>query len=411
MPGNTLKRQCCIVGGGPAGMMAGLLFARAGIDVIVLEKHADFFRDFRGDTIHPSTFQLIHELGMLNDFLKIPQQEIKQLGAMFNNHFLKLADFSHLPVAKPAIGLMPQWDFLSFLAEKAERYPNFHLMMEANFNDLVEENGKLRGIKANTPQGEIKINAPLIIGADGRHSDVRQKAGLKVITTGVPIDVLWFKLSKRSGDPLQSLGHFHYGKIMVMLDRNDYWQCGYVISKGDLEKIKIQGLQTFGKALTEVVPFLKNRVHELKDWEQIKLLSVVIDHLKEWQREGLLCIGDAAHAMSPIGGVGINLALQDAVAAANILYKPLLEGKPMDASLLKKVQKRREFPTRLTQKLQVRIQKGIVSRRLEEKKVQKPPFLMRLLNKWPLLRRIPARLIGIGIRPEHIRVPEKNKDN
>jgi 2-polyprenyl-6-methoxyphenol hydroxylase-like FAD-dependent oxidoreductase len=407
MPAYSIDTACCIAGGGPAGMMTGLLMARAGIDVIVLEKHADFFRDFRGDTIHPSTFQLMHELGMLEEFLRIPHQEVKQLGAMFNGEFLRLADFSRLRVEKKTIGLMPQWDFLNFLAEKAKRYSNFRLMTESEFTDLVHENGKIKGVVTKTPQGEIKILAKLVIGADGRSSDVREKAGLKIITTGVPIDVLWFRLSKHENDPLQSLGHFNHGRLMVMLDRREYWQCGYVIPKGDLEKIRQRGLSNFHSEISSIVPFLENRIKELDDWEKIKLLSVAIDHLENWSMDGLLCIGDAAHAMSPVGGVGINLALQDAVATANILCKPLIEGKEMTEQLLSKVQKRREFPTLMTQRVQVVVQKAVISRRAEEKKSQKAPLLMRWLNKSKWLRSIPARLIGIGLRPEHIQSTEK----
>ena len=406
MSAAILKTDCCIAGGGPAGMMAGLLLARAGIDVIVLEKHADFFRDFRGDTIHPSTFQLMHELGMLDEFLKIPHQEVTQIGARFNGKYLQLADFSSLPVAKKAIGLMPQWDFLNFIAEKAKKYSCFRLFMNAEFIDLIRENGKIIGALAKTPEGEIEIQSRLVIGSDGRHSDVRQKAGLKIVTTGVPIDVLWFKLSKQSSDPLQSLGNFQSGKLLVMLDRRDYWQCGYVIAKGGLEKIKGNGLDKFRSEIAFVIPQFENRVHELDDWEKIKLLSVAIDHLETWSRDGLLCIGDAAHAMSPVGGVGINLAIQDAVATANILYKPLREGMEMTSKLLSRIQKRREFPTQLTQKIQTDVQRAVIQPRPDKNNNQKPPLLMRWLNKSRWLRRIPARLIGIGIRPEHIHSPE-----
>lgn len=405
MTSTSFTTTCCISGGGPAGMMAGLLLARAGIDVMVLEKHADFFRDFRGDTIHPSTFQLMHELDMLDDFLNVPHQEIQTLGARFNGRFLQLADFSHLGVAKPALGLMPQWDFLNFLKDRAKAYPHFHLLMQTKAVDLLKQDERIVGVKAQTPDGLVAIHAKLVIGADGRHSDVREKAGLQIISTGVPIDVLWFRLSKKATDPSQSLGNFYYGKMMVLLDRAEYWQCAYVIDKGDFENIKQKGLPVFRHELAEVVPFLHDRMNELQDWEQVKLLSVAIDRLEKWYTPGLLCIGDAAHAMSPIGGVGINLALQDAVAAANILYQSLRENKNIDSAILQHVQKRRELPTKFTQRLQVTIQKGIISRRLQAGKQNKPPLVMRLLNRWPLLRRLPARLIGIGFRPEHIRTP------
>ena len=404
----SFSTSCCIVGGGPAGMMMGLLLARAGIDVIVLEKHQDFFRDFRGDTIHPSTFELVHELGLLEEFLKIPHQEVKMLGARFNDEFIQMADFSHLKVAKPALGLMPQWDFLNFLREKASIYKNFRLLMEAKFTELIIENDTIKGVTAATPGGGITIHANLVIGTDGRDSAVRKKAGLKVISKGVPIDVLWFKLSKQQGDPDQALGNFYYGKVMVMLDRRDYWQCGYVIPKDDFAGIKERGLPAFAQDLAIVVPFIKNRVNELTDWEQVKLLSVAVNRLEKWWRNGLLCIGDAAHAMSPIGGVGINLAIQDAVAAANILYKPLKEGKPVTNDLLRSVQRRRTLPTKFTQWLQINLQKAIISSRLETQRPKRPPLFMRMLNRWPRLRRLPAQLIGIGIRPEHIHTPDES---
>lgn len=399
-----IKTTCCISGGGPAGMMTGFLLARAGIEVLVLEKHADFFRDFRGDTIHPSTFELIHELGILDEFLALPHQEQSGLGAVFNDRFLKLADFSHLPVAKPALGFMPQWDFLNFLKTQGEHFRNFHLMMNVETTDLLKGNGKICGVKAETAEGVLEIQADLVIAADGRHSLLREKAGLKVIVSGVPIDVLWFKLSKQKSDPGQALGFFRQGKLTVMLDRNDYWQCGYVIPKGDFDKIKENGLSYFGTDLSAAVPFLKDRVHELIDWDQIKLLSVEMDHLEKWYDEGLLCIGDAVHAMSPVGGVGINLAIQDAVATANILYPSLKEKIPIDTNLLQQVQKRREYPTRVTQRIQRVIQNGIINRRQNRQK-QNAPLLMRMLDSWPLLRRIPARLIGMGIRTEHIKTP------
>jgi len=404
----TYTTTCCIAGGGPAGMMLGFLLARAGIDVIVLEKHQDFFRDFRGDTIHPSTFELMNELGLLDDFLKIPHQEVRKLGARFNEQYVQMADFSHLKVAKPVLGLMPQWDFLNFIREKAGHYKNFHLLMEARFSELIIENEKVKGIKATTLQGTITIHADLVIAADGRDSSVREKAGLKVLNKGVPMDVLWFRLSKREGDPDQSLGNFYYGRILIMLERTDYWQCGYVIPKGDLAVIKERGLDALTKEIIEVVPFFKNRIDELKDWEQVKLLSVAINRLKKWYRDGLLCIGDAAHAMSPVGGVGINLAIQDAVAAANILYQPLKE-KRVTTAILKKVEQRRSFPTRVTQWMQINVQRSVISRGLEKQLGKKPPLGMRLLNRWPLLQRLPARLVGIGIRPEHIHTPDSMK--
>jgi 2-polyprenyl-6-methoxyphenol hydroxylase-like FAD-dependent oxidoreductase len=409
MADTSLTTTCCIAGGGPAGMMAGLLLARAGVDVVVLEKHADFFRDFRGDTLHPSTFQLIYELGMLDEFLKLPHQEITELGAVFNGRLLKLADFSHLPVAKPALGLMPQWDFLNFLQKKARQYDHFHLQMQSNATDLLIENERVIGVQVETTGGIKNIYAKLVIAADGRHSILREKAGLKPISYGSPIDALWFRLSKDQNDPAQTGGFFNEGKFLVLIDRNEYWQCGYVISKGGFDRIKENGLQAFGEEISKAAPFLQSKTHELKDWDQVKLLTVIVDRLEKWWRDGFLCIGDAAHAMSPVGGVGINLALQDAVAAANILYKSLKQDQIPGGAILKKIQQRREFPTKFTQRMQLGIQNGIISRRLAGEKKLKAPFMLRLLNKSKWLRRIPARLIGIGVRPEHIHTPAEGK--
>ncbi len=402
----TLTTQCCIVGGGPAGMMLGFLLARAGIHVTVLEKHADFFRDFRGDTIHPSTMQLMHELDLLDDFLKVPHQEIKQLYAVFNGKVLGIADFTHLPVAKPVLGLMPQWDFLEFLKSKALKYPTFKLLVNAEATNVIKNGERIIGVIAETKEGVLNVQADLVIATDGRRSIMRQKAGLNVIESGAPIDVLWFRFSRKNDDPAQTLGRFDHGRIMILLNRDEYWQCAYIIDKDGFEKIKQNGLPSFCQQLTEVSPFLADRMHELKGWDDIKLLSVEIDHLENWYTNGLLCIGDAAHAMSPIGGVGINLALQDAVATANILYKPLQQNKLITPDMLKSVQKRRTFPIKVIQKLQINIQKGIMSRRSSNHTNEKPPLIMRLLNKFPLLQRLPARIIGMGIRAEHIKSPE-----
>ena len=403
---NRLTTKCCIAGGGPAGMMLGFLLARAGIEVIVLEKHADFFRDFRGDTIHPSTMQIMHELGLLDEFLKVPHQEIKQLGVDFNNTHVQIADFTHLKIAKPVLGLMPQWDFLKFVEEHASTYPGFKLIMNANVTDLITENGRVTGVKAETKDGLLEVHAGLVVGTDGRRSIVREKAGLNVISSGVPIDVLWFRFSRQENDPAQTFGRFDRGRIMVLLNRDEYWQCAYIIDKGGYGKIQQRGLIVFRETLAQVSPFLANRVEELRSWDDIKLLTVDIDHLEKWYTDGLLCIGDAAHAMSPIGGVGINLAIQDAVAAANILYKPLQQNVVIGTHILQLVQKRRELPTKFIQKIQVTIQNGIVSRKASANKDKKPPLIMRLLTMFPLLQRLPARAIGLGIRPEHVRTPE-----
>jgi 2-polyprenyl-6-methoxyphenol hydroxylase-like FAD-dependent oxidoreductase len=401
-----LQTTCCIAGGGPAGMVLGFLLARAGIDVQVLEKHADFLRDFRGDTIHPSTFELMYELGILDDFLRRPHQRLTEIGAVVENTTVTVADFSHLPTHCKFVGLMPQWDFLNFIAENARAYPEFHLRMESEVTGLIQENGRVTGIRAKTKQGELELRADLIVGADGRRSTVRKQAGFEVIDLGAPIDVLWMRIPRDKNDPEQTLGRFHAGKILVMLNRADYWQCAYVIAKGAFDQMKQQGLQAFREGLLELAPSLGNRTETLKDWSDISLLSVSVDRLREWSRTGLLCIGDSAHAMSPVGGVGINLAIQDAVAAANALVQPLLAHAPLDEPC-RAIQKRREFPTKVTQAAQVFIHKNFIRPALSHKApVQKLPLLLRLLQQFPVLRRIPARAVGVGVRPEHIHTPD-----
>jgi 2-polyprenyl-6-methoxyphenol hydroxylase-like FAD-dependent oxidoreductase len=386
-------------------MMLGFLLARAGVEVVVLEKHADFLRDFRGDTIHPSTLELMHELGILADFLKRPHTEVSQIAGQIGNETIPMADFSHLPTHCKFIAFMPQWDFLNFITEHAERYPAFNLRMQAEVIDLIEEGNSVVGVRARTPEGELEIRADLVVGADGRKSVVRERAGLEVESLGAPIDVLWFRLSRQPADPGQALGRFVAGKIMVMLNRDTYWQCGFVIPKGAFEDIKHRGIEAFRMDITTIAPFLSDRVQELQDWEPIKLLTVMVDRLRQWYRHGLLCIGDSAHAMSPVGGVGINLAIQDAVAAANILARPLSEGW-VSLSHLQKIQWRRELPTRLTQWAQVQVQKRVLGRVLGNTQQVAAPSLLRLFKRFPALQRIPARLIGIGVRPEHVRTPD-----
>src|ERR1700730_16029372 len=315
----SINTKCVIAGGGPAGVMLGFLLARAGVDVVVLEKHSDFNRDFRGDTIHPSTLELMHELGLLAEFLKLPHQELRELRAVINGEPNPIADFSHLPTHCKFIAFMPQWDFLNFISNHAKQLPNFQLLMETEVVDLVFEQNKVVGVRGKTSGNGIEVRADLVVGADGRHSTIRGRAGLEVIESGVPIDVLWMRISKQPDDPEQSLGFFSGGKLLVLLDRGEYWQCGYVIPKGSFEPIKARGLASFHDELVNMTPFLRNRIGELDDWLKIKLLTVQINHVRHWYREGLLCIGDAAHAMSPAGGVGINLAIQDAVATANLL--------------------------------------------------------------------------------------------
>jgi 2-polyprenyl-6-methoxyphenol hydroxylase-like FAD-dependent oxidoreductase len=396
--------RCCIAGGGPAGIMLGFLLARAGVEVAVLEKHADFLRDFRGDTIHPSTLEVMHELGLLDDFLRRPHQEVTQLKGHVGDTEVTGADFSSLPLHCRFIALMPQWDFLDFLAERGRRYSTFHLRMQAEVTGLIEEHGRVVGVTARTPTRPLEIRAELVVGADGRQSTVRERGGLQVEDLGAPIDVLWMRLSRRPGDPAQALGRFAQGKILVMIDRGDYWQCGFVIPKGTFEEIQQRGLPSFRDALAGIAPFVRDRVEEVREWSDLKLLTVRVDRLRQWYRPGLLCIGDAAHAMSPIGGIGINLAIQDAVAAANLLVVPLRNGA-VTAGDLHKVQRRRELPTRLTQWLQVLIQERVIRPVLGSRTQLSLPWPLRLLQRWPWLRRFPARLIGLGFRPEHVKTP------
>jgi 2-polyprenyl-6-methoxyphenol hydroxylase-like FAD-dependent oxidoreductase len=403
----SISTRCCIAGGGPAGMMLGFLLARAGVDVVVLEKHADFFRDFRGDTVHPSTLEMMHEVGLLDEFLKVPHQKVETLTGQVGAEHLAMIDFSHLPTRCKFIALMPQWDFLNFLAEQGKRYPMFHLRMSTEATDLIEDGGRVTGVRASAPDGVLTIRADLVVGCDGRHSTVRAKAGLQSEDYGAPMDVLWFHLSRKAIDSTDTFGHIEAGRMMIMLDRGDYWQCAYVIPKGGIEKVKAEGLDAFRGRVTNMSPFVSDRIDEIKSWDDVKLLTVTVDRLRQWWRPGLICIGDAAHAMSPIGGVGINMAVQDAVAAANRLAEPLKAGKVTEDDL-RAIQERRSLPVRFTQGLQLTIQKQIISRVLtmDSQRRPKPPLLFKLFNVLPVLRRIPARLLGLGIRPEHVRTPD-----
>ncbi len=386
-------------------MMLGLILARAGIRVAVLEKHADFLRDFRGDTVHPSTLQVIHELGLLEDFLKRPHNEVRQVDAEFGNERVTVADFTHLPTQSKFIAFMPQWDFLNFVAEHGKRYPGFHLMMETEGDDLIEENGRVVGVRAHNKTAAMEIRADLVVGTDGRHSTMRAKAGFEVMNLGAPMDVLWLRISRAPSDPRQTFGRVDAGRFLIMLERGDYWQCAFVIRKGGFAEIQQHGIEAFRRELAALAPYLGERVNEITDWDKISLLSVAVDRLRTWFCPGLLCIGDSAHAMSPIGGVGINLAIQDAIATANILASRF-NGGPIGTDALREVQTRREFPTRMTQGLQILIQNRFISPLLASHERPPLPGFLKQMRRWPWLRRIPARIIGMGFRPEHVHTPE-----
>ncbi len=386
-------------------MMLGLLLARAGVDVAVLEKHADFFRDFRGDTIHPSTLHIMDELGLLERFLAVPHSQVTRLTARIGDTTLAIASFEHVPGPCKFLAFMPQWDFLKFLAGEAARYPAFRLEMQAEATQLVRRENRVAGVSAQTPHGVRTIEADLVVACDGRHSVLRELAGLPVIDVGAPIDVLWMRLSRKPGDPGQAFGNIAAGGILVALDRGDYYQCAFVIRKGAFDAVRARGIAAFRTDVAAIAPFLSDRVQEIVDWDQVKLLTVRVDRLRRWYVPGLLCIGDAAHAMSPIGGVGINLAIQDAVASANILARPLLQGSATTGHL-RAVQHRRQLPTRLTQALQVQIQNRILNPVFSASNAVRVPAVLRFVDRLKPLQRIPAFVVGVGFRPEHVRSPQ-----
>ena len=397
----SIKTTCCIAGGGPAGMMLGFLLARAGVPVVVLEKHENFLRDFRGDTVHPSTLEIMHELGLLDEFLKIPHSALHQMSLQIGSDELVIGHFEHLPVHCKFIAMMPQWDFLDFLADHARRCPSFGLRMRSEASDLIFDNDRVAGVRATTPDGEVEIRADLVVGCDGRHSTLRQCADFSVDNLGAPMDVMWFRISRNDGDPGEALGCVESGRMLVMLNRNDYWQCAFLIAKGTADEVIKAGLDKFRDSVGDISPFLRDRLREIDGWEKVKLLTVEVDRLRRWYRPGLLCIGDAAHAMSPVGGVGINLAVQDAVAAANILAEPLRCGT-VTIDTLKQVQDRREFPTRVAQRVQIVMQNKVIAPALANKGERpKAPLLLKMMQL-PLVRRIPGRLLAFGVRPEHV---------
>jgi 2-polyprenyl-6-methoxyphenol hydroxylase-like FAD-dependent oxidoreductase len=401
-----LEVRCCIAGGGPAGMMLGYLLGRAGISTLVLEKHADFLRDFRGDTVHPSTLRILDELGLLQEFLQLPHTELRSLSAQIGETSVKVAEFGRLAPPGNFVALMPQWDFLNFLSQKGRRFPSLQIMMSTEVTGLLQSAGRVEGVNAKTVAGALEIHADLVIGCDGRASTVRAASGLTVQDLGSPIDVLWFRLSKSAGDPGQVLGRLGPNTMLVTIDRSDYWQCAFVIAKGGIAQIHAKGLEAFKASVVAAAHFLADRINEVSSFDDIKLLSVSVDRLTTWSKPGLLCIGDAAHAMSPIGGVGINLAIQDAVATANILAAKLKAETFRDDDL-DAVRRRRLFPVKVIQGLQVAVQNRVLGPTVSGAGLTlKVPWALKVLNASAWARRWPAQLLGVGVRPEHVRSPE-----
>ncbi|MEO6362897.1 MAG: FAD-dependent oxidoreductase [Caldimonas sp.] len=401
--------RCCIVGGGPAGMMLGFLLARAGVDTVVLEKHADFLRDFRGDTVHPSTLRIVDELGLLDAFLRVPHQKLRRMSGLFGDERLSIADFSGLPERYAYIAFMPQWDFLDFLAAEGRRLPRLEVRMRARVDALIEEDGRVAGVRGSGEDGPFELRAALTVGCDGRHSTVRDAAALPLQDIGAPIDVMWFRVGRDGTVFDDTLARITPGRMIVTIDRGDYWQCAFVIAKGRADVLRSRGIESFRAEVAAAAPILAGRVGDIASWDDVKLLAVSVDRLTDWSRPGLLCIGDAAHAMSPVGGVGINLAIQDAVATANALAVKLGHGgaslADIDASL-DDVRRRRLFPTRVTQALQVQVQNNVLAPVISGANAElEPPLPMRLLSALPPMQRVFARVIGMGVRPEHVRSP------
>jgi 2-polyprenyl-6-methoxyphenol hydroxylase-like FAD-dependent oxidoreductase len=401
MAPEILRTSCCVVGGGPAGMVLGYLLARRGVQVTVVEKHQDFFRDFRGDTVHPSTLEVLRELGLLKEFLSLPHEEVTSLGVIIGGSFFDVADFRHVPLTCKFVALMPQWDFLNFLSTQARKFPSFRLLMKHEVTDLITDSERITGVVAQHEGQAVRIHSDLVVGCDGRHSVTREAGGMQVIEFGVPIDVLWFRISRKPDDPAQVLGNVNYGKALILINRSDYFQAGLIVAKGSYDEIKGRGLDAFRTGIRELAPYLGERVNELHDWEQVKILTVQINRLRQWCRPGLLCIGDATHAMSPAGGVGINLAIQDAIATANLLAGPLLEGRVPERALAA-VQRRRELPTRLTQAIQIFAHRGLV-RVFENSGPIQAPWQVEAVSRIPAIHRALGYAVGVGVRPEHVR--------
>lgn len=400
-----IDTRCCIAGGGPAGMMLGFLLARAGLDVVVLEKHADFLRDFRGDTIHPSTLELFHELGLLDEFLQLPLARTERIGIHIGGEYIPMVDLTRLKVQAPFMAMAPQWEFLNFLERKAWSFRGFHLMMETEASELIIEKGRVTGVRASTNDGEIEIAAHLTVACDGRRSTLREQAGMKVMDLGAPLDVLWFRLPHQASDGVETGGFVDAGGLLVSIYRGSYWQCAHVILKGGADAIRAAGLPAWRASVAKLAPMFANRMEHVASFDDVKLLSVQVDRLERWYRDGLLCIGDAAHAMSPVGGVGVNLAVADAVAAANLLWRPLANSEVSEADLAR-VQKRRAWPTWAIQSFQVFAQNNFIAPTLNAKGEVRAPFIMRHLQSIPVLRDLPANLFAMGLRPEHIQSPD-----